>query len=321
MKILVTGGAGFIGRWVVKRLLTDHHQVTVLDNFSSGREANIKAFISHPNFQLIEGDIKDQDLIETIFMQQKFDLCYHLAACINVQDSIDAPRTTIENDVMGTFNVLEACRQYGTKMVFMSTCMVYAPCPQEGSINEEHPVRPASPYAAAKLAGEHLTLSYYYTYGLPVVVVRPFNTYGPFQKTNGEGGVIAIFLNRALKGETLKIYGTGNQTRDFLYVEDCANFVARAGLERAAEGRVLNAGTGRDITINSLAAMIASVYFAGDREQVLEHVPHIHPQSEIDRLRCDYNLASRILNWHPTVDLEKGLQLTMEWIRTYTRNL
>ena len=148
MKILVTGGAGFIGRWVTKKLLDDGHEVVVLDNFSNGRPENIKGLKDNTGFiQFIEGDIKDNVLIMNLFKEHRFTLCYHLAASINVQDSIDNPRGTFENDAVGTFNVLEQCRLYSCKMIYMSTCMVYdrADENQSSGIDEEHPVKVASP--------------------------------------------------------------------------------------------------------------------------------------------------------------------------------
>ncbi len=308
MNILVTGGAGFIGRWVVKRLLEDKHYVWVLDDLSNGREVNIEAFYGHPCFkEFIKGDIKDKALLEKIF-QNNFDICYHLGASINVQDSIEDPRTTFENDTVGTFNVLEECKKYNTKMVFMSTCMVYDRAKDEKGITEFHPTKPASPYAGSKIAGENMVLSYWYAYGLPVVVVRPFNTYGPFQKTGGEGGVIAIFIKRALEGEDLLIYGSGEQTRDFLYVEDCADFVVEAGYNSKVNGEIINAGLGRDISINDLALLIAK-----DQSKI-KHVPHIHPQSEIMKLLCNYNKAQELLGWSPKYSLEEGIEKTKEWI-------
>ena len=307
MNILVTGGAGFIGRWVVKKLLAEGQRVTALDDLSNGRLMNIDEFRDNPDFLFIEGDIKERDTLEQVFAGG-FDLVYHLAASINVQDSIDDPRTTFENDVTGTFNVLEECRRQNIKMLFMSTCMVYERSLDETGITEEHPVKPASPYAASKLAGEALTLSYYYAYGLPTVVVRPFNTYGPFQKSSGEGGVVAIFIQRELAGEELNIYGDGTQTRDLLYVEDCADFVIRAGRDSRANGQLLNAGLGRDVSINELARMIG-----GDAERI-RHVAHIHPQSEIPKLLCNYSKARELLDWQPRVSLEEGLQRTREWM-------
>jgi len=307
VNILVTGGAGFIGRWVVKKLLAEGQRVVALDDLSNGRLMNIDEFRDSPDFLFIEGDIKERDKLEQVFAGG-VDLVYHLAASINVQDSIDDPRTTFDNDVTGTFNILEECRRQNIKMVFMSTCMVYERSMDETGITEEHPVKPASPYAASKLAGEALTLSYYYAYGLPTVVVRPFNTYGPFQKSSGEGGVVAIFIQRELAGKELNIYGDGTQTRDLLYAEDCADFVIRAGMDKRANGQVLNAGLGRDISVNELAQMI------GGNAGNIRHIAHIHPQSEIQKLLCDYSKARELLDWQPRISLEEGLQRTREWM-------
>ncbi|NGQ95647.1 SDR family NAD(P)-dependent oxidoreductase [Brevibacillus sp. SYP-B805] len=309
MNVLVTGGAGFIGRWVVKRLLEDGHQVWVLDDLSNGRYENIAEFKENPNFSFVRGDIKDESTLELLFAN-RFAICYHLGASINVQDSIDDPRTTFFNDTVGTFNVLEQCRKHKVKMVFMSTCMVYDRCMDEKGITEEHPVKPASPYAGSKLAGENMVLSYFYAYGLPTVVIRPFNTYGPFQKTGGEGGVVAIFLKRKLNGEKLHIYGDGTQTRDLLYVEDCARFVVKAGYSSAVDGQIVNAGLGRDISINDLAKLIV-----GDSSRI-QHVAHIHPQSEIQKLLCNYKKATELLGWKPEVSIEEGIRRTEEWIST-----
>ncbi|MEN6461780.1 MAG: NAD-dependent epimerase/dehydratase family protein [Syntrophomonas sp.] len=308
MNILVTGGAGFIGRWVVKKLLDDGHRVTAFDDLSNGQMQNIKEFEGLIGFSFIKGDIKDRNELSSLF-KIGFDLVYHLAASINVQDSIDDPWTTFNNDAVGTFNILEECRRQGIKMVFMSTCMVYERSNDAGGITETHPVKPASPYAASKLSGEALTLSYYYAYGLPTVVVRPFNTYGPFQKSSGEGGVVAIFIKRDLEGAELNIYGDGTQTRDLLYVEDCARFVIQAGMDRRANGQILNAGLGQDISINDLALLVCG------NPEIIKHVPHIHSQSEIQKLLCNYEKARGLLGWGPLVSLEEGLKRTREWIR------
>ncbi|MEW9123289.1 MAG: NAD-dependent epimerase/dehydratase family protein [Thermotaleaceae bacterium] len=311
MRVLVTGGAGFIGRWVVKKLLEDGHEVWILDNLANGREANIEEFISKKNLKdFVYGDITDRVVLNELF-QNKFEICYHLAASINVQDSLDDPETTFQNDVLGTFYVLEECRKHKTKMVFMSTCMVYDRANEEGGIGEGHPIKPASPYAGSKISGESMVLSYWHGYKLPVVVIRPFNTYGPFQKTGGEGGVVAIFIKRKLEGKTLNIYGDGTQTRDLLYVEDCARFVAETGYREAVNGEILNAGSGRDISINDLAKLIAH------SKEPIQHVSHIHPQSEIQKLLCSYSKTEKLLDWRPEVPLEEGLKRTEEWIKQH----
>jgi nucleoside-diphosphate-sugar epimerase len=308
MRVLVTGGAGFIGRWVIKKLLEDGQEVFTLDNLSNGRESNIEEFRTHPYFKVfIKGDIKDNQLLKEIFIN-KFDICYHLAASINVQDSIDNPKITFENDVIGTFNILERCKKYNTKMVFMSTCMVYDRADDEKGITELHPTKPASPYAGSKLAAENMVLSYWHAYKLPTVVIRPFNTYGPFQKTGGEGGVVAIFAKKSIEGENLIIYGDGTQTRDLLFVEDCARFIVESGYSNKVNGAIINAGLGKDISINSLALMFTD-------SNKIEHVQHIHPQSEIQKLLCDYSKAKEMLGWEPLVSLKEGIMRTKQWIK------
>jgi UDP-glucose 4-epimerase len=309
MKTLVTGGAGFIGRWVIKQLLQDGHEVTVLDDLSNGRLFNLEELRGEAGFvSFVEGDIKDEALLQQVFETGSFDLCYHLGASINVQDSIDDPRTTFNNDTVGTFYVMEQCKKHQVKVVFMSTCMVYDQCNDEIGITELHPTKPASPYAGAKIAAENMALSYYYAYGLPVVIIRPFNTYGPYQKSGGEGGVVSIFIKLKISGKTLNIYGSGNQTRDLLYVEDCADFVVQAGYSDKVNGQIVNAGLGRDITINDLAKLVV-----GDESRI-QHIEHIHPQSEIDKLLCNYQKAESLLGWKPKVSLEEGLRRTEEWI-------
>lgn len=311
MNILITGGAGFIGRWVVKKLLNDGHSVWILDDLSNGREVNVVEFQNHPGLKnFIIGSILNEELLKKIFDSTSFDICYHLGASINVQDSIDDPRTTFNNDTIGTFFVLEQCRKHSVKVVFMSTCMVYDRCAEESGITEIHPIKPLSPYAGAKIAAENLILSYYHAYGLPTVVIRPFNTYGPFQKTGGEGGVVAIFIKNKLAELPLSIYGDGSQTRDLLYVEDCARFVVESGYSNQVNGEIVNAGLGRDISINDLAKIIIQ----DDRR--IKHVEHIHPQSEIQKLLCNNTKASNLLDWRPEVSLEDGINRTEQWIKT-----
>ena len=328
MNILVTGGAGFIGHWIVKKLLEDGHKVTAFDNLSNGEIENIQEFKNNSNFKFIGGDVRDENKLDEIF-KEKFDIVYHLAASINVQDSIEDPRTTFYNDVVGTFNILERAKiqmfgrngnmdgdgwvldanedTYPCKVVFTSTCMVYDVSVQEG-IDEKHPVNPVSPYGGSRIAAENMVLSYYNAYKLPTVVVRPFNTYGPFQKTGGEGGVVAAFINNSLHSRNINIYGSGEQTRDLLYVKDCARFLAMAGYCDKVNGQIVNAGTGRDVTINELAQIITK-----NRVEV-RHVKHIYPQSEIMKLKCNYKKARDLINWEPEYTLEKGIEETECWI-------
>jgi nucleoside-diphosphate-sugar epimerase len=332
--VLVTGGAGFIGRWVVSLMLERGASVLVLDDLSNGRVENLKGLDAHAGFLgLVRGDLKDAGLLRDLFAAHRFERVFHLGASIHVQASIDDPEPTFRNDAEGTFRVLEACRaEYFRKngldpktkrfdhgkeigkltdrtprVVVMSTCMVYD-LAGAGAISESHAYRPASPYAAAKIASDMLALSYFHAYGMPVAVVRPFNTYGPFQKTNSEGGVVSIFLKRDIAGEPLQVKGSGEQTRDLLYVEDCAEFVVSAMDAEAAEGQIVNAGTGTDIPIKQLARAIKS-----PKNEVV-HVPHDHPQAEIPKLLCDADKARRLLGWGPRVTLEDGLARTRKWL-------
>lgn len=308
MNILVTGGAGFIGRWVVKGLVDKDEDVWVLDNLSNGSIKNLKDFEHHPHFKkIIIGDVRDRKLIANLF-KKYFDICIHLAAQVSVQKSIENPIEDFETNALGTLNILENARNNRTKVILVSTSLVYDSA-YSNPISETHPVKPRSPYAASKLAAEHLAEAYYHTYGLPVVITRPFNTYGPFQKSDSEGGVVAIFIKRNLEGKKLNIYGDGTQTRDLLYVEDCAEFIIKSSFSDNAIGEIINAGFGKDISVNELALLITK-----DKTKI-KHVKHIHPQSEIKKLLCDYTKAKKLLGWYPKVTLEEGLKKTEEFIK------
>jgi len=309
MNFLVTGGAGFIGRWVVKNLLERQHRVVVIDDFSNGCPENLAEFAENVRLaNVVTGDVRDTRRLAQTF-DRNIDICIHLAARINVHASLIDPATAFGVDVQGTFNILEEARKHGSKIVFVSTCMVYDSAGASSSINERHPTKPASPYAGAKLAAEKLVQAYYHAYGLPAVIIRPFNTYGPCQKAGGEGGVVSVFLQRHLQRLPLLVYGDGTQTRDLLYVEDCAELIARAALSESAIGAIINAGTGRDIAIKHLAARIAG------RDNTVQQVPHPHPRSEIAKLTCDAGYARELLGWEPKASLGQGLELTRSWLQ------
>jgi len=308
MKILVTGGAGFIGRWIVKRLLDDGYEVCVLDDLSNGREENIEEFRDNPKFEFILGDVRNKKVLEGVF-KEDVDICIHAAASINVQESIENPQRYYDVNVNGTFNILEEARKKDVKVVLIGTCMVYDLSSSE-AINEEHSLNPKSPYAGSKLAAENLALSYFHAYGLPVVITRPFNTYGPYQKSNMEGGVVSIFIRSLLEGKMLDVFGDGIQTRDLLYVEDCAEFIVKASFNKKAIGETINAGYGEDIAIKELALLICK-----DVERI-RYVKHHHPQSEIPKLLCNYTKANELLGWTPKTSLEEGIKKTKEWVRS-----
>jgi len=293
---------------VVAELIRQGRHVTVLDDLSNSTPDNLEGF---PPSQLtfVQGDVRNPVMVGKV-LNDGLEVCYHLAARVRVHDSLEDPRNSLDTETTGTFNVLEACRELDCRLVYVGTCMVYDTSPNGGTagITEDDPVVPRSPYAAAKFAAEQFVTAYHHAYGLRTTIVRPFNTYGPYQRDDGEGGVIPTFLRRALDGQTLDIYGDGQQTRDFLFATDCAAAIVAAGLEPGAIGQVLNLSSGSDISVADLAHLIC------DDPTRVRHVPHIHPQSEIARLRGNSERARRILGWCPLVSLLEGIRLTRDWI-------
>ena len=309
--VAVTGAAGFIGRWVVDELLDRGYTVRGLDDLSNGSRRNVAEFESSERCDITIGDVSDRESVDEL-LDGDVDACIHLAAEIDVQGSLDDPRSHFETNVIGTERVLEACRATDTRLGLVGTCMVYDMVDSEEGIDESHPVKPASPYAGTKLAAENIAESYYHGYGLPVTVLRPFNTYGPYQKTGMAGGVVSIFTSRDIEGDPLKIFGDGTQTRDLMYVTDCARIIVDGTFSDAAVGEVINAGTGSDISINELAELVAS-----DGTEIT-HVEHHHPQSEVQKLLCNPGKANDLLGWEPEVSLEEGIERLRKWLREET---
>ena len=268
---------------------------------------NVEEFKENPKFEFVLGDVRNNEMLENI-LKKNVDICIHAAAAINVQESIENPQKYYDVNVNGTFNILEKARKRDVKVILIGTCMVYDLGSSE-AISEEHPLNPKSPYAGSKLAAENLALSYFHAYGLPVVIARPFNTYGPHQKSDMEGGVVSIFIKALLEGKTLNVFGNGTQTRDLLYVEDCADFIVKATFSDEAVGEIINAGSGKDIAIKDLAFLVSR-----DPERI-RYVEHHHPQSEIPKLLCDYAKAKKLLGWEPETSLDEGIEKTKEWIK------
>jgi UDP-glucose 4-epimerase len=306
--VVVTGAAGFIGRWVVDELLERGYTVRGLDDLSNGSRRNVAEFVSHDRFELTVGNVADSETVDSL-IDTGTEACIHLAAEIDVQESLDDPESHFEANVVGTQHVLEACRKTDTRLGLVGTCMVYDMVKSEDGIDESHPVKPASPYAGSKLAAENLAESYYHGYDLPVTILRPFNTFGPYQKTGMAGGVVSIFTKRDIEGKPLKIFGDGTQTRDLVYVTDTARFIVDATFSDEAVGEVINAGTGSDISINDLAELIAS------EGTEITHVEHHHPQSEVQKLLGNYEKANELLGWEPEMSLEEGVERLRAWLQ------
>ncbi len=298
MRVVVTGGAGFVGSHVVEALLARGDEVHVLDNLATGRSEHVP-----PEATLHEGDIRTDSA--RVFAAVEPEACFHLAAQADVRVSVDRPDFDADVNVLGTIRVLEAARAHGTKLVFSSTGgAIYGEV--DGPADEESPRRPLAPYGTAKLAAEEYLATYNRLYGTSHVVVRYANVYGPRQEANLEGGVVSIFMRRLAGGEMPTIYGDGTQTRDFVYVKDTAAATVAA---LGAEGGVFNVGTGVEISVNDLYDAVRQV--AGS-EVAAENAP---PRpGELGRSVLDVGRAARELGWRPEHTLAQGLAETWAWV-------
>jgi UDP-glucose 4-epimerase len=295
----VTGGAGFIGSHVVEALLARGDEVTVVDDLSTGRRANLPDGVP-----LVERDILDG--LREVFEDARPDACFHLAAQVDVRVSVQRPPHDAAINVLGTIEVLEAARAVDAQVVFSSTGgAIYGEC--DGPAPEDAPRRPIAPYGVSKLAGEEYLAAYNRLYGTGHVSLRYGNVYGPRQDPHGEAGVVAIFLGALARGEAARIFGDGEQTRDYVYAGDVAQAtVAAAG----REGGVFNVGTGRETSVVELYERCRAV-----AESPLEAVRADARLGELQRSVLDVSLAERELGWRPEVSLDDGLRRTWESIR------
>lgn len=304
MRVLVTGGAGFIGSNLVRLLVDESHDVAVLDNLTSGYGDNLSAF---PQVRFLEGDVRrDEDLKNAI---QGCEVVFHLAASVGNTRSIEHPIEDSEVNVLGTLRVLEAARHAGArKVVFSSSAGIFGEL-KTVPIREDHPVEPDSPYGASKLGAEKLCLAYAKLYPLECICLRYFNVYGVNQRYDAYGNVIPIFAHRAFRGQPLIIYGDGEQTRDFVNVRDVAQANYRAGLSRGVSG-AFNIASGTSITINALADLIAR---SGGLQVTVEHGPP--RQGDVRQSLADVSAARQAFGFNPAVPLDEGLHEYMAWAR------
>lgn len=296
LRVLVTGGAGFIGSNLVKRLLERGYQVIVLDNLSTGSLENIRAFLGDVEF--IKGDVRSFDDIASA--AKKADVVVHLAALINVAESLEKPDPYFEVNVTGTYNVAKASKNADT-VIFASSSAVYGD-PEKIPISEEHPLKPKSPYAASKVAGEAFINSFSSIYGYRPVIFRLFNVYGPKQ-SRGYAGVIVEFIRRALAGQPLVIFGSGEQIRDFIHVDDVTSAIVGAIASGRATG-VYNIGSGEGVSINQLAELV--IKLTGVEGLSVKYLPPM--PGDINVSISDITKAKRGLGFEPKVELEDGLR-------------
>ena len=313
--ILVTGGAGFIGSHLVDRLMRKGFSVTVLDNMSTGNRANIGRHIGKKGFRLLRGDVRNAGNVQEAV--RGTDAVFHLAAIVDVQRSVRNPLLTYRVNVLGTLNLLDACRNADINLlVYASSCAVYGDAGKT-SIKEDTPLRSVSPYATSKLAAETFCFSFQRTYGLPVFSLRLFNVYGPRQRPGPYAGVVAKFTNRLLKNKPPIIYGDGKQSRDFVNVEDAVNAFMLSLKRRRGVGQAVNIGSGRSVTINRLARFLTEL--TGKTGLRAEH--HPMREGEILHSKADIRLARKALGYSPKVPLETGLRRYVDWVRATSGHL
>lgn len=312
MKILITGGAGFVGSHLTEYMISKGHEVVVLDDFSNGNVNNIRHLLGDRNFKLVKGDIRDYELVRRITTD--INAVFHLAAKIHVDESIIDPDTVVSVNVEGTHNILKACRENDIeKMIYASSSEVYGSAIHV-PMNEEHPLNPASPYAASKAAADRLCFSYFNTYNMNVVIVRNFNTFGPRQKSSGYGGVISIFIRRAMNDKPPIIYGDGLQTRDYIYIDDVLNAYNLVLENEGLAGEAINFGTGVDPSIKHIAERI--LHFTG-KDDILEPAYVAARPGEVQQLCADTTKAKKLLNFKPKYTLDKGLKNIIKWYEEY----
>jgi UDP-glucose 4-epimerase len=300
MRFLITGGAGFIGAALANRLADQGHSVRVLDDLSAGDPSRLNS-----NVLFTRGDVRDVPKLWSLL--QKVDCVYHLAARVSVPASILYPREYEAVNVGGTVSVMEAMRDAGVeRVVFTSSGALYGEQPRQ-PVKESNPPHPQSPYAVSKLAAEHYVATIGALWGIETVALRIFNAYGPGQHLPASHApVIPQFMHQALGGGSLVIFGDGNQTRDFVYIDDVVDALAAAATAEDVDRLVINIGSGREVSINDLAQKIIRV--AGRSAEVL----HSHAESGgVSRLVADLTLARAKLGFQPKLNLEQGLELLL----------
>ena len=315
MKLLITGGAGFIGSHLAERLLNDGQEVTVVDNLSTGSLDNIEGFIDNPRFNFVEGDVRNARLMG--HLAEKSEVIFHLAAAVGVKLIADSPVHTIETNIVGTEVVLEAANKFGRKILIASSSEVYGK-------NESVPFREDDDivlgstkfsrwsYACSKAIDEFLALAFYQQYGLDVVIGRFFNTIGPRQ-TGKYGMVVPRFVRRALRNEPILIYGTGQQSRCFCYVNDVVDAIIALMNCNDAIGKVYNVGSAEEITIEALADRI--IEMTGSRS-IKQFVPYEEaygrPIEDMMRRAPNLERIKMAIDWQPKTNLTEALQVIIE---------
>ncbi len=307
--VLVTGGGGFIGSRLCERLVQTGATVRAFVRYTSRAEIGLLRFLEPDilkKIEIIRGDLRDFSAVEQA--SRGVDIVFHLGALISIPYSYVHPVETVQTNLLGTLNILEACRKSGAKLVHTSTSEVYGTALRV-PIDEDHPLQGQSPYSASKIGADKLVESYFRSFGLPTVTVRPFNTYGPGQSTRA---VIPTIITQALAGGVVRL-GNLDAIRDFTYLDDTVEGFLLTAQADTWNGETYNLGSGEEISIGAIAALIFRLM--GKQAEIQLEKNRLRPEkSEVLRLISDNRKAKLELGWQPTVGMEEGLQRTIRWI-------
>ena len=310
MKVLVTGSEGFIGSHLVETLVEKGFKVKAFVRYNFKNDWGWLEKSKYLKYvEIYTGDIRDFDSVYDAM--KDVDVVFHLAALIGIPYSYVSPLAYIKTNTEGTYNVLEAARKLQVqRVIHTSTSEVYGTA-QYVPIDEKHPYNPQSPYAASKAAADHLALSYYRSFGLPVTIIRPFNTYGPRQSARA---IIPTIISQILAGKKQIKLGNLKPTRDLTYVKDTVRGFIEVGLHEKSVGDVFNLGTGKEISVGDLAKMIMKLMNA--EAEILTDEERIRPEkSEVERLVANAEKAEKLTGWRARYTLEEGLNETINWFK------
>lgn len=311
MKFLLTGVAGFICSHLADKYVSDGHFVVGVDNMLNGNLSNIRHLQANPNFRFIQGDIRDKELMNKLVVDA--DVIINCAAQIHNDKSLTEPELTYSINCGGVLNLLESARIFGkqnVRFIQASTSEIYGSAVQF-PMNEEHPLMPNQPYGSSKVAADRLCYVYAKVYGMNIGISRNFNVFGSRQRDNGYGGVVSIFVRRVLAGLPPIIFGSGEQTRDYLWIEDAVTAYDSL-LNSKLVGDPVNFGTSRNLSINKIAELVINECGSSVESVHVEARPN-----EVQDLVADISKAKKLLGWSPKVSFEEGLKRYVDWVKNF----
>ncbi len=320
MKILITGGGGFLGSHLSEELLKRGNEVTIVDLIDKSNQHKIQHLIGNKNYKFYRGSVLDRDLMDKLIWE--CDKVFHFAALVGVHHYVERPYNVLDVNVNGTKLVADLAYKYGKKMIFASTSEIYGRSTKIPFSEDDDRVLGSTKvdrwcYSTAKAVGEHYCFAYHQL-GLPVVVLRFFNAYGPRLDSIESGRIMSIFMGQLLKQKPLTVIGDGSQTRCYTYVTDIVEGIIRSSEVKEAEGEAFNIGTNRETSVLDLAKAMIQIYGGKHEIQFLDH-EGIYGTSyeDIKRRVPDVSKAKRILNWEAKISLEDGLRQTIEWFKKH----